>query len=503
MSKSLEDYEKLQELGKEIRTLSGVAMLLEWDQETYMPKGGITSRSEQVELISFLIHEKKTSATFKKALEKLIDLESGELKGEDLSNRKKRSVEEFYGEYIKDAKLPADFVKKLAKANSKGTHAWQKAREENSFEAFLPYLENIVTLNQQKAAYLGFKDHPYDALLDLYEPGVTTQELDTLFGTLKPFLTDLTKKLAAKKKVSTAFLTAQFPRDKQMEFCHFLLDKMKLDPEKFRLDFSTHPFCTAPHPHDVRLTTHTSSSGFFKNISAVMHEGGHALYELGLPVEDFGTPLAEYCTMGIHESQSRWWECFIGQGRPFWEFAYPKLLEIFPEQLQGITLDHFYQAINQVEPSLIRVFADEVTYILHIILRYEIEKEFIAGTLNLADLPHIWNEKMENSLGVTPDTDMNGCLQDVHWSCGLIGYFPTYALGNIYASQFFDTFQKTFPDWEMRTTNGDLAFIRHFLLEKVHRHGREFPALTLIERATGAPLSPQPYMDYLTKKYSQ
>ncbi len=502
MSKNLEDYEKLQELGKEIRTLSSVAMLLEWDQETYMPKGGIIPRSEQVELISFLIHEKKTSSIFKKALEKLVDLESGQIKEEGLGDRKQRSVEEFYGEYIKDAKLPGDFVKKLSKANSEGIHAWQKAKGENSFEIFLPYLENIVTLNRKKSDYLGYTDHPYDALLDLYEPGMTTQKLDTLFGTLKPFLTDLTKKLAAKKRVNTAFLTAHFPQDKQMEFCHFLLKEMHLDSEKFRLDFSAHPFCTGLHPHDVRLTTHTSSSSFFQNISAVMHEGGHALYELGLPPEDFGTPLAEYCTMGIHESQSRWWECFIGQGRPFWKFAYPKLLEIFPKQLQGVTLDHFYQAINQVEPSLIRVFADEVTYILHIILRYEIEKEFIAGNLNLADLPHIWNEKMESSLGIVPDTAATGCLQDVHWSCGLIGYFPTYALGNLYAGQLFETFQKTFPDWEVRTANGDLSFMCHFLLEKVHRYGREFPALTLIEKATGAPLSPKPYMRYLTNKYN-
>jgi len=330
---------------------------------------------------------------------------------------------------------------------------------------------------------------------------MTTKKLDAFFAKLKPFLTDLTRLQSQKARPDLTFLSANFPERKQAEFSRFLLEKMGLDPRYSRLDYSEHPFCLGLHPHDVRLTTHTSAWSFFKSISAVMHEGGHALYELGLPPEDLGSPVGDYCSMGMHESQSRWWETYIGQGLPFWKFAFPKLKEAFPEQLAAIDLNHFYQAINHVQPSFIRVFADEVTYILHVILRYEIEKEFLEGTLAPKDLPTIWNQKMEDSFGITPKTNSDGCLQDIHWAAGLFGYFPTYALGNVYAGQVFQTFQKTFSDWEVRIASGDLRFMREFLFEKVHRFGREFSALELIERTTGSPLSPEPYMSYLKQKY--
>jgi carboxypeptidase Taq len=498
---SKDSYEKLKEKGKQIHTLSSVAMLLEWDQETKMPEEGATFRAQQIEHLSSIVHAAKTSDDFKKALERLIDLKTGKILEDALDDRKKGALREFRRSFIQEAKLPNTFVKKMAKANSEGIYAWQKAKKESRFETFLPHLETIIDLNRKKADHLGFKDHPYDALVDLYEPEMNVSKLDALFGELKPFLSKLTEKLAEKKPINNGFLSASFPIDEQMKFCKFVMGQMGVDPKRTRLDTSTHPFCLGLHPTDVRLTTHTSLTSFFTNISAVMHEGGHALYELGLPPEDYGTPLGEFCSMATHESQSRWWECFIGQGAPFSSFIFPKLQETFPSQLKGVTKDHFYEALNEVCPSFIRIFADEVTYILHIILRYEIEKDFIKGNLKAKDLPKVWNEKMKETLGIIPENDALGCLQDVHWSCGLIGYFPTYALGNLYAGALFETFQEAHPDWEKTIAEGDLSKALTFLREKIHRFGREHSPQTLIENATGKPLTSAPYISYLKKKY--
>ena len=501
MSTAYEDYETLLKQGREISLLSSLSMLLEWDQETIMPKGGIDFRAQQIELIASLVHKEKTSAKFEKALSKLIDMETGKVLSNELDDRKKSALRDWRSDFLLEKKLPNDFVKAFAKITSKATSQWAKAKKENTFDTFLPYLEKIIPLVKQKANFIGWEDHPYDALLNIYEPGMTTKKLDTLFSQLKPFLTNLAHELSLKKRPDTAFLSANFPEDKQKEFNHYLLSKMGLDPNHSRLDYSEHPYCMGFHPHDVRITTNMSAWSFCKGSFAVIHEGGHALYELGLPPEDFGSPLGSYCSSGIHESQSLWWETYIGKGLPFWKYTFPKLKETFPEQFSSVTLDHFYQAINIVEPSLIRVFADEVTYILHVILRYEIEKEFLEGALEPSDLPSVWNQKMEASLGVVPETDADGCLQDIHWACGLFGYFPTYALGKIYSAQIFQTFQNTFPDWEKRITSGDFKFMREFLFENVHRFGREFPALELIKRVTGSPLSPEPFMHYLENKY--
>lgn len=494
-----EPFEELKNRGREIRLLSSVSMLLEWDQETKMPKEGIDFRSSQIELITSLLHKEKTSPELRKAINALIDMETGKLKS-PLDPRKAAAVREFRTDFLKETKLPNAFVKKLAKATSQGVNAWQNAKGDNNYDAFKPYLDTIMELQREKANHLGFENHPYDALVDLYEPGMTVKKLDSLFGELKPFLSSLAKKLT-KKQEASAFLSAHYPLNKQQEFNEFILEKMDVDFKRLRLDFSAHPFCTGFNPHDVRITTFTNTTSFFNSISAVLHEGGHALYELGLPYEDLGTPLAEACSLGIHESQSRWWECFIGQGRPFWEFALPHLEKSFPKQLKGITLDHFLNAINHVAPSFIRVYADEVTYILHIILRYEIEKGFLSGEIQCADLPRVWNEKMEESLGIVPKSNAEGCLQDIHWAFGLVGYFPTYALGNLYAGQLYETFTKDHPDFASIIASGDLSFIRTFLNEKIHRYGREFHALELIENATGFPLSPKPYMAYLEDKY--
>jgi carboxypeptidase Taq len=496
-----DNYENLKEKGKEISTLSSIATLLEWDQETKMPEGGAPFRAEQIETLSSIVHAAKTSDSFKKALEKLIDLKTGEILDDTLDDRKKGALRAFRRTFNQETKLPNHFVKKMAKANSEGIHSWQKARKESRFELFLPHLETIINFHREKADLLRFKDHPYDALIDLYEPEMNVKKLDLLFSELKPFLSKLTQKCKEKKEKKHSFLSASYPIEDQMKFCHFILEKMGVDPKRTRLDTSAHPFCLGFHPTDVRFTTHTSLTSFYTNISAIMHEGGHTLYELGLPAEDYGTPLAEACSMGIHESQSRWWECFIGQSASFCSFIFPYLKQAFPSQLRNVSEEDFYQAINHVSPSFIRILSDEVSYILHIILRYEIEKEFIAGTLKGKDLPKVWNEKMEETLGIIPETDAMGCLQDVHWSCGLIGYFPTYALGNLYAGALFETFQQTYPDWEKTIARGDLSQSLTFLREKIHHFGREHSPQTLIENATGKPLTSAPYISYLKTKY--
>jgi len=499
--KSKDAYEVLHKIGKEIRLLVSLGYFLEWDQETFMPKGAIDFRSEQVELISSITHREITSDRFKKALEALIDLKTGKARFNDLDEQQKANLREWRRDYLHETKLPNEFVKNFAKTSSKATNAWAEAKKNDTFETFSPHLETLIDLCRKKADFIGYEDHPYDAYLSIYEPGVTTKTLQSLFKTLKPFLRDLLKNVSESQTVDDAFLHGNFTQDSQKQFDHYLLEVMGANPKYSRLDFSEHPFCLGLHPHDVRLTTHTASSSFMQSISAVMHEGGHALYELNLPIEQYGAPLGEFASYGMHESQSRWWETIIGLGKPFWEFAYPKLQETFPNSLQKIDLDTFYQAINRARPSFIRIYADEISYILHIILRFEIELDFLEGKLEVAELPQTWNQKMQESLGITPKDDREGCLQDIHWSAGLFGYFPTYALGNLYAAQLYETFTKVIPDHAKRIRQGNLQFITDFLTEKVHQFGRQYPPLELIEKGTKKPLSPEPYMNYLKEKF--
>ena len=495
------DYQDILKLGKETRVLSSIQLLLEWDQETNMPKGGGDFRSEQIELISSYIHRERTSEPFKNALSKLIDLESGEIIKNSLDDRKKAALREWRRDFLQNTKLPNDFVKECAKVSSQTANIWVRARAENNYPLFAPHLEKIVVLMRKKADLLGFEAHPYDALIDLHEPGMTTDNLTCLFSTLKPLLKELASKYANKPEPDHSFIHGNFNKKDQLEFNHFILEKMGIDFSYSRLDCSHHPFCLGIHPHDVRFTTHTSTSNIMGSLGAILHEGGHALYELGLPVEELGSPLSEYTSMGIHESQSRLWETFIGLSFPFWQFALPHLQKKFPGPLAGIALPTFYKGINHVHPSFIRIHADEVTYVLHIILRFEIELEFIKGKLSVHDLPDLWNAKMKECLGIVPTTDSDGCLQDIHWAMGLFGYFPTYALGNIYAGQIFESIHLTFPNWKERIASGDLLFIKQFLLENIHRFGRQYSPAELIKKISGQDLSPIPYMNYLKEKF--
>jgi carboxypeptidase Taq len=502
-NKAQKYYEELHSISRKAQILAGVSSLISWDQETYMPEGAAGIRAEQLEALSGIIHEAKTSKQFSTALSKLIDINTGKILVNGLQENQISAVHAWLRDYKKEIALPKKFVEEFSKLTSEGIVAWAHAKKENSFQHFAPYLDRIIVMNQEKAKLLGFKDHPYDALLDSFEPGMTTREVDALFIKLKKFLTPLIKKIGSKKKCDDSFLFGKFPAEKQLQFGKKLLDSMNYDVNMGRLDLSNHPFSSAAHPTDSRITTRIHDSSLMSNISAILHEGGHALYEMGLPASDYGSPLCEATSLGIHESQSRFYETRIGLSKPFWKHFLPLLQKTFKGPLEKVTLDAFYNAINCVEPSLIRIEADEVTYNLHIILRFEIEKALIEGSLKVRDIPEAWNNKMTELLGVTPKNNKEGCLQDIHWSMGAFGYFPTYALGNIYASHLFEGFEKDNPDFEKLIESGNLEFIKEWLNSKVYKYGRQYNSKDLLEKATGKAVSADAFITYLTNKYNK
>lgn len=496
-------YRKLHALSKTTYLMNAIHSLLDWDQETFMPKDAIELRSQQIEIMASLVHKQKTSKSFAKALSALIDIQTGDLVDTTLSAPQNAALREWREDYLRVVKLPNAFVKQFAKTTSAATHVWKTARDHNDFKAFSPYLEKVISLNRKKADLLGFSEHPYDALVDLYEPAMKTSVLTPLFGQLKMSLTQLLKDIAAKPQFPDEFLFRHCPRHKQLDFAHKILHKMGFHPSSSRLDTSAHPFCSGMQPKDTRMTTKIHPDNALFSIGAVLHEGGHGLYNMHLPIEHYGSPLAEHASMAMDESQSRWWETLMGQNRAFWQYFFPLLQEEFPEQFGNVTLDDFYHAINNVKPGFIRIDSDEVTYNLHIIIRFEIEKGLIEGTLKVKDVPDIWNSKMREYLGISPQYDGQGCLQDIHWSLGYIGYFPTYTLGNLYSVQFLEVFEKAHPNWKERVAQGSLDFIGDWLKENIHRHGRQFKPQELCQRISGKPLSHEPYVNYLTKKYRE
>lgn len=494
-------YQQLLKMSQTAAVYGDIHCLLGWDQETYMPPEGIQMRSMQIERIAALIHKEKTSKKFSRMLGKLIDIETGVILQQGLSSAQCASLREWRRDYIQSVKLPSSFIRQFAQVSSASMHAWRRAKETDQFSSFLPHLKKIVDLCRKKADILGFSAHPYDALIDLFEPETTTAALDLLFTQLKDPLQALVKHISSKPKPNIEFLQVPYCRLKQFEFGNNLLISMGFDPSFFRLDQSVHPMCCGSHPNDVRMTTRIHPKNPMPNIFSVIHEGGHALYTRFLPKEEFGSPLCEPVSYGINESQSRLWETIVGHSQPFWRYFYPKLQSAFLKQLNSITLEEFYRAINLVQPSLIRTDADEVTYNLHIMLRFELEKSLIEGTLSPKDLPDAWNEKMHQLIGVTPSSAKEGCLQDIHWSMGGIGYFPTYTLGNLYAAQFFKTFAEKYPNWQEQILQGDFSILRNWLSQEIHCFGRQYTPSELCVKVTQESLSEKPFLNYLEQKY--
>ncbi|MFQ6603923.1 MAG: carboxypeptidase M32 [Fidelibacterota bacterium] len=495
----------LNTLKKELRAIANLraaASLLHWDQETYMPEGGGKARAEQVSLLESLAHERLVSDSIRGPLSELVDLDTGHVK-DGLSNEKNRLIYEIWRDYHRAAALPGEFVAELSETTARAQQIWANARKNNDFSAFAPILEKIIQLKKREIGYLGTKETPYDTLLDTFEPGMTSAVVTELFDEVRDRLVPLVQTIKASGVDTRQDILKQFyPADKQWSFGVSVLKDMGYDLTCGRQDRSAHPFTINFHPTDVRITTRIDDHDFLSGFSSTVHEGGHALYEQGLDPEWFGTPFGEAISYGIHESQSRLWENLVGLSRPFWQHYYPKLQAIFPENLGDVSLDQFYRAINTVKPSLIRVDADEATYNLHIMLRFEVERMVINDGLPVADLPHVWNERMESYLGIRPDSDANGVLQDVHWSFGGFGYFPTYALGNLYNVPIMNQARREISGLDEQIAAGKLSGLRDWLGKNIHTLGRRKTASELIEDLTGEPLSAGPFMDYLEKKFA-
>ena len=491
----------------EIQHLKSAASLLSWDQETYMPAGGGTARADQLATLEGLAHDKLVSPEVQRLLEQWVDPATGQARTdgrEPWDDPSRALLREIWRDYRRATKLPSEFVTRLAREASLSQQVWGEARAENDFKKFLPNLRTLVALKREEADYVGYQASPYDALMDSYEPGMTVAHLTPLFAALKTRLVPLLRRvLDSPIRIDDSCLHRAYETDRQMAFGKLVLTAMGYDFARGRLDLSAHPFTTSFHPTDVRVTTRVFETDLPSCLFSCLHEGGHGLYDQGLEPERYGTPLGDSLSLGIHESQSRLWENSVGRSLSFWRCFYPMLQQIFPDQLRAVGLEPFHAAINRVQPSLIRVEADELTYNLHIMIRYEIERALIEDGMDVADLPVAWNEKMRTYLGIVPETDSAGVLQDVHWSLGAIGYFPTYTLGNLYAAQFYDQARMEIADLDDHIAAGRLTILTKWLNQKIHRWGRTFTVEHLVQRVTGGTLSPEPFLQYVEQKYGQ
>jgi len=503
MVKTLTTLEPLTTRLLEIRRIQSAAAVLSWDQETYMPAGGGAARAEQIATLEGLAHQRLVSAELETLLTEWIDPATGQ--AADSWDEPSRSLlRETWRDFSRAKKLPSDFVIRLSRECSLAQQAWVTAREESRFSKFLPSLKIILDLKRDEARYLGYRNSPYDALLDTYEPGATIAQLAPLFTQLRERLVPLLRRVQASHvTIDDRCLHQSFDQSKQVEFGRLVLTAMGYNFERGRLDLSAHPFTTSFHPTDVRVTTRVFEKDLPSCLFSCIHEGGHGLYDQGLDPRYYGSPLGESVSLGFHESQSRLWENCVGRSRAFWHCFYPMLQHTFPQQLADVPLDRFYAAINRATPSLIRVEADELTYNLHIMLRVEIEQALIEGRAEPDDLPGLWNEKIQSYLGIVPERDAEGVLQDVHWSMGAFGYFPTYTLGNLYSVQFFEQATLDLPQLEEDMRAGHLLPLRRWLEQKIHRWGRMFTPDHLARRVTGSGVNPEPFLRYLETKYAE
>ena len=490
---------------REIHHLRDAAAVLSWDQETYMPTGGGAIRAEQLATLQTLAHNQFVSPEIESLLTSFLDIETGTMLPEQQASLDETSqalLRETWRDFSRAKKLPSSFVNELERECSIAQQVWAEARKTNDFQRFLPNLERLVGFKRKEADYLGYTDSPYNALLDTFEPGSTVSQLRPLFAELRTHLIRLLDQIRNSSiQPNTSLLTQSFDTTKQVEFGRMVLQQMGYDFRHGRLDLSAHPFTISFHPTDARVTTRVFDTDLPSCLFSCIHEGGHGLYEQGLSAQQYGTPLGEAISLGIHESQSRLWENCVGRSKAFWQYFYPKLQAIFPAQLGSVQEDEFYFAVNQVAPSLIRVEADELTYNLHIMMRFEIELEVIEGRVQVEDLPEMWNAKMEEYLGITPHNDAEGVLQDVHWSFGAFGYFPTYTLGNLYASMLFHQATLDIPNLLQNIGEGNFLPLKNWLNDRVHRWGRQYSASELIQRVTGQPLTSTTFIQNLEEKF--
>jgi carboxypeptidase Taq len=465
-----------------------------------MPRGGAEHRGNQMALLAGLHHEKATDPRIGTLLE---TIEGSDLV-RDPESVSAVNVREIRRSFDRQTKLPRTLVEELARTTTLAQQEWVVARQKSDFPHFRPWLEKIVHLKQREAECLTGGTITYDALLDEYEPGARSADVGRLFAVLRRELVPLVEAILSSRVQPDLTLlrsAAGYPIERQQFFCEEVAAALGFDFHRGRLDTTAHPFCTGIGPGDCRITTRYDPDDFSDGLFSVLHETGHGLYDQGLDPIHYGTPMGEAVSLGIHESQSRLWENAVGRSRTFWTHVLPLAQRIFHEALAGVALDDFLFAVNRVEPSLIRVHADEVTYNLHILLRFELEQALLCGDLAVGDVPAAWNESMQRLLGLTPPDDAGGCLQDIHWSCGLFGYFPTYTLGNLYAAQLFARADAELGDLGPSFARGEFEPILEWMRAKIHRQGRRYRAARLIEHATGAPPSPEPLVAALRAKY--
>src|SRR5687768_4741520 len=488
----------LRTLIAEVMDLRHAADLIEWDERVCMPPGGLAVHGEMSAALRRLAHEKFTSAQVGDALEAA----RRSVTSDDPDATDARLVAVVARDYARATQVPADFVAEHAAAVSAAQHTWAEARAQSDFARFTPHLETIVDLKRRYVAFFPPAEHPYDVLLDEYEPGMKTADVKRLFDVLRPRQVAIIKTTAKRRPPSADFLTAPYEEGDIRRFAEDVVTAFGFDWTRGRQDKSVHPFATGIGASDVRITTRWVEGQPLALLFGTMHEAGHAMYEQGVGGEHQRTLLEGGASLGVHESQSRLWENMVGRSRSFWNHLFPRLQAACPAQLSSVPVAAFYSAINRVQPTLIRVEADEATYNLHIMLRVELELALIEGSLRVSDLPDAWNARMREYLGLTPPNAATGVLQDIHWAAGLFGYFATYTLGNVIAAQLWDRFGAIHPNRDADIGRGDFSALLTWLRKELHQHGRKFDPQVLVERVTGSPVSPEPYLRYLEEKYA-
>jgi carboxypeptidase Taq len=489
-------YESYRQHMRKLADVRAALALMQWDQETYLPRKGADFRAQQVATLSEMAHALATSDELSSLLNSLQDATG-------LSKMEAKNIALTNTDFAKQKKYKPIFVKKMSEAVSKSFNAWNTAKKENRFSLFKNELAELVALKREETEILGYSDHPYDALMDEFEKGCTVRLMDSIFGKMLPNLGILLEKIQRAKPSDDSFLLQTFDKKKQWDFGMQIIAQLGFDFEAGRQDISSHPFSTSFNKNDVRITTRIDENDFNSMLFSCIHETGHALYEQGLPESEYGLPSGEFASLGIHESQSRLWENHVGRSQSFWIYNFPIVREKFHDAFKDITEQRFYKAVNKVHPSLIRTEADEITYHFHVMIRYEIEKMLIKGELKTEDIPACWNEKYKEWLGVTVPDDQRGCLQDVHWSHGSFGYFPTYSLGSFYAAQFFASAKKTDIDLEKKIANGNSVGLLQWLRQRIHDLGRIYTSEEICKTATGETLNGQYFLDYLLDKYGK
>jgi carboxypeptidase Taq len=490
-------YDKLCRFVHETALLQSTEALLGWDERCLLPPAAADFRAEQMTLLSGLIHQRQTD---RRLGEWLAELTEGPLAA-DPASETGTTIRQLKRQYDKKTRLPQSLVEELTRTSVLGQQVWQTSRQADDYASFAPLLEKTIELKREQAQAIGYAESLYDALLDDFEPDERTSNLTRVLGSLRDELVPLVAEIRdAAPAPKAEILHRHYPVESQASFSRDVASKIGFDFSRGRLDVTAHPFCTAPGPHDCRITTRYEERNFSCAFFGTLHEAGHGIYDQGLPAGLFGLPAGEAVSMGIHESQSRMWENLVGRNRAFWQHFYPTAQTVFADALGGVPLDDFHFAINAVRPSLIRIESDEATYNLHILIRFELEQDLLSDALRVPDLPGAWKEKYRSYLGVEPPNDADGVLQDIHWSAGLFGYFPTYSLGNLYAAQFFAQADRELGGLTEHFAIGQFKPLRDWLAAKIHQHGQCYSAAQLVERITGEPLSHQPLLAHLRGK---